>query len=450
MRGTTLLLGPILAALVTLAGCGVKGADATLPTVVLGAGAAGAGAAGAGAPSAATPQPLVSRSTGAVVASGRVAPARQAQLAFGSAGRVAQAAVAEGERVTGGQTLLTLDDKAWQAQRAQAQAALEAALASQALLLAGSTAEALRQAQAAVDIAAARLSALEAGPRPEQVAQAEANLATARAALTRLERGATALEREGARLGIEQAKGALWAAQSQRDVVCGSRALAESQCDSAEAQVQVAEAGVKQAENQLARLEQGVDTETVTQAQQAVRAAAAQLALAQQPATSYDIAAAQAQLAAAQAGLAALQAEPRPAQLAAAQAQVDAAQAQVQVAEAQRDLLDLSAPFAGVITTLDVHVGQWVTPGQVTVIVADLDALVVETTDLSELDVPGIAVGQPVVVTIEALALDAPGRVSAIAPLADTLGGDVVYQVTVTLDEQPAGLRAGMSARVEF
>jgi HlyD family secretion protein len=450
MRARALLLGLVLATLMALAGCRAKGAVGTLPTVVLGVEATRVEAVGADGPGAVAPQPLVSRAMSGLTASGRVAPARQAQLAFGSAGRVAQAAVAEGERVAAGQTLLTLDDQIWQAQRAQAQAALEGALASQALQLAGPSDEALRQAQAAVDIAVAGLGALEAGPRPEQVAQAEASLATAQAGLTRLERGATALELEGARLGVEQARGALWAAQSQRDVICGSRALAESQCDGAEAQVLVAETGVKQAENQLARLAQGADAETLTQARQAVRAAAAQLTLAQQPATRYDLAAAQAQVAAAQAGVAALEEGPRPAQLAAAQAQVAAAQAQVDAVEAQRELLAVSAPFAGVVTALNVHAGQWVTPGQVAVVVADLDALVVETTDLSELDVPGIAAGQPVVVTIEALALDAPGRVSAIAPLAETLGGDVVYRVTVTLDEQPAGLRAGMSVRVAF
>jgi hypothetical protein len=42
------------------------------------------------------------------------------------------------------------------------------------------------------------------------------------------------------------------------------------------------------------------------------------------------------------------------------------------------------------------------------------------------------------------------GRVIAIAPLADTLGGDVVYQITIELEELPEGLRAGMSVEVRF
>ena len=36
------------------------------------------------------------------------------------------------------------------------------------------------------------------------------------------------------------------------------------------------------------------------------------------------------------------------------------------------------------------------------------------------------------------------------AALADVLGGDVVYQVVIALDEIPEGLRAGMSVTVHF
>ena len=37
-----------------------------------------------------------------------------------------------------------------------------------------------------------------------------------------------------------------------------------------------------------------------------------------------------------------------------------------------------------------------------------------------------------------------------ISPLADTLGGDVVYKVTITLGKIPSNLRAGMSVDVQF
>ena len=53
-------------------------------------------------------------------------------------------------------------------------------------------------------------------------------------------------------------------------------------------------------------------------------------------------------------------------------------------------------------------------------------------------------------VSFKALDQDVSGVVSAISPLADTLGGDVVYKVTIELDSLPEGLRAGMSAEVQF
>jgi hypothetical protein len=43
------------------------------------------------------------------------------------------------------------------------------------------------------------------------------------------------------------------------------------------------------------------------------------------------------------------------------------------------------------------------------------------------------------------------GKVLLISPVSNTLGGDVVYKTTIELDQPfPAGLRAGMSAEVQF
>jgi len=42
------------------------------------------------------------------------------------------------------------------------------------------------------------------------------------------------------------------------------------------------------------------------------------------------------------------------------------------------------------------------------------------------------------------------GHVARISALAYTLGGDVLYTVVIALDEQPEGLRLGMSVEVEI
>jgi hypothetical protein len=81
---------------------------------------------------------------------------------------------------------------------------------------------------------------------------------------------------------------------------------------------------------------------------------------------------------------------------------------------------------------------------------SDLQNSRIETTDLSERDIPRVTIGQPVTIFIKALNQNVTGHVKEIAPLADTLGGDVVYKTTIELDERPPGLREGMTVEVQF
>jgi multidrug efflux pump subunit AcrA (membrane-fusion protein) len=81
---------------------------------------------------------------------------------------------------------------------------------------------------------------------------------------------------------------------------------------------------------------------------------------------------------------------------------------------------------------------------------AKLDDLQIETTDLSELNVAAVKIGQPAKVFVEALNENFSGKVTAISPISDTIGGDVVFKVTIQLDEQPKDLLWGMSADVEI
>jgi HlyD family secretion protein len=64
--------------------------------------------------------------------------------------------------------------------------------------------------------------------------------------------------------------------------------------------------------------------------------------------------------------------------------------------------------------------------------------------------VPGIKIGQAATVFIEALNQDFNGKVIDIARVSETVGGDVVFKVTIKLDDQPEGLRWGMSADVKI
>ena len=136
--------------------------------------------------------------------------------------------------------------------------------------------------------------------------------------------------------------------------------------------------------------------------------------------------------------------------IAMAQARLENSQAQLTVAQAALDQLDMRAPFDGTVVELKICSTEAVLPGQVVVVLGDLAHLQVETSDLSERDVSAVAIGQSVIVYIDALDLEISGEVAGIAPQADTIGGDVVYAVLVELAEQPPGLRWGMSVDVEI
>ncbi len=122
----------------------------------------------------------------------------------------------------------------------------------------------------------------------------------------------------------------------------------------------------------------------------------------------------------------------------------------VQAAQASLDATRLVAPFSGEVASVTTSMGDYVSPGQVILVISDVRHLHVETTDLSERDVPKVKLGQAVTVSVKALNQAVTGKVTVISPLADTLGGDVVYTVTIVLDDLPSNLRAGMSVDVQF
>jgi multidrug efflux pump subunit AcrA (membrane-fusion protein) len=126
------------------------------------------------------------------------------------------------------------------------------------------------------------------------------------------------------------------------------------------------------------------------------------------------------------------------------------AQLAVQTAQKSLDATRLVAPFSGEVAAVAASVGDYVSPGQIILVISDINHMHVETTDLSERDVPKVKLGQAATVTIKALNQAVPGKVAAISPLADNLGGDVVYKVTILLDNLPSNLRSGMSVDVQF
>jgi RND family efflux transporter MFP subunit len=131
-----------------------------------------------------------------------------------------------------------------------------------------------------------------------------------------------------------------------------------------------------------------------------------------------------------------------------AKADVERMKALVGIAQAQLAQATLNSPFDGTIASVDISPSEYVNSGQVVVSMGDLSHFQIETTDLSEKVVSSVKVGAQAAVYIGALNNEFKGKVVDIARISETVGGDVVYKVTIELDEQPAGLRWGMSTDV--
>jgi len=134
----------------------------------------------------------------------------------------------------------------------------------------------------------------------------------------------------------------------------------------------------------------------------------------------------------------------------AADSRVEQSRYALEVAKASLAQGTLLAPFEGTVVEVNISPGEYVQPAQVVIVIVSLENLQIETTDLSELNIAAVQVEQPARVFVESLNEEFPGKVTAISPVSDTIGGDVVFKVTIQLDEQPKGLLWGMSADVEI
>jgi HlyD family secretion protein len=328
--------------------------------------------------------------------------------------------VSEGDAVEAGDVLVTLETASLDAQVAQAQAAVEAAKAQLALL--------------------------EAAPRAEQVAGAEAQLEAAQAALAQaaaqrdqLAAGATEAEIKAAEAQVAAAQAEQLAARQAHDetLKCYDKPGGGKICPLLGSMEEQARYALHAANEALEAAQEQLDA---AMAGAGARGRAAESAV--QVAT--------AQRDAAQAQLDLLLAGASAEEIAAAKAAIAQAQAALEAARATLDEATLRAPFSGTVARLEVSPGETVMPGQVVLVLADLSRLQVVTTDLSERDVEQVSVGQQATVYVEALNTEIGGQVAGIASQANTAGGDMVYKVTIELDEQPPGLRWGMSAEVEI
>ena len=148
-----------------------------------------------------------------------------------------------------------------------------------------------------------------------------------------------------------------------------------------------------------------------------------------------------ASLASAQQNMYTLTVTPDPNAVAAAQAKVDAAQATVNQAQ-------ITAPFAGTITQVNVLPGNVVSAGTKAFRIDNMSPMLVTVT-VTEIDVNGVKSGQPATITFDAIPNKTYNGTVIEADLAGTVSQNSVnFSVTVQLTDSDTLIRPGMAANV--
>ena len=131
-----------------------------------------------------------------------------------------------------------------------------------------------------------------------------------------------------------------------------------------------------------------------------------------------------------------------------AQATVLDLESQLADLDAQLEHADLVAPLDGVVSDVNITAGL-VAPSSDAILVDSATLEVVA--DVVESDVSSVEVGQPAVVSIDALDTEVAGTVTSVSPTTTGDGSSVVtFPVTVTLTDPGDDVRSGMSSDVEI
>lgn len=322
-------------------------------------------------------------------------------------GRIAQVFVREGDRVTPGMTIATLDQADALSNVKQAEAGLQSANTrlSQAITNAKvtriQTDAAIEQARAAVDSANARLAVAKKPARSQEemvaenaVASAKANLENAEASYKRHQR----LLKEGA--------------------------ISQATFDVAKAQYTVAQSEHKSAQQRLSLVKEGGRSEDVEAAKAQVSVAEEQLRAAKANAAQNLI---------------------RQEDIRQATAAVKQAEATLALARQQLSYTVVKSSIAGEIASRQAEPGQVVAAGQPIADVVSLGSVFFKG-DLSEKEIANVEKGQRVNVRIDAM----PGRVFAGRVDEIYPSGSLVsrsFPVRIRIDKAGSVLRPGMFAR---
>jgi multidrug resistance efflux pump len=133
------------------------------------------------------------------------------------------------------------------------------------------------------------------------------------------------------------------------------------------------------------------------------------------------------------------------------EARLENAKAQVTAAESNLSNYVLTAPFDGVVADMAVEIGEQVGAESRAVSIINTSSWVIETTDITELEVVDLAVGQDVTFTADALSdVTMNGVVTEISQSSFVENGDVLYTVHIAVSDVNPRVRWGMTVEMTF
>ncbi len=398
-----------------------------------------------------------------VLATGQVVSKTDLELSFKGSGNVDKVNVAEGQTVKAGDVLAQLDQKDELAALTSARGQLAQASANYRKVLDGASSEEVIVAQRAVDAAQVTLDNAKTSLQNMKLQQdtavsnalrtllntglaAEASpgnintvVPTVSGTYTSQEQGTYALQQEGSTFSLSglEVRGNQ-KIETSFPVPLGTRGLfvqfpAGYTSGTDRWTVTVPNTKASGYVGAYATYQAALETRTtnVSTAESAVKSAEVSLSQAQ---ASLDL----------------KRAAARPADLQGASAQVLSAQGSVQSASARFEDTLIRAPADGVVTKVDVKVGELAKPQTVVMVLQDVGNLHVEA-NVSEANVASVKENQAVDFTFDALGPDRhfPGKVRAVNPASTVVSGVVNYKVTFAL-EPVTDIKPGMTANVSI
>jgi len=347
-----------------------------------------------------------------IVAEGRLLPVQSIELSFSSGGRVQEVLVIEGGDVQAGQVIARLSG-AEQLQTAIEAAEFELLAARQEIdSLNENYAQALADAQ--LQLVQAKIDLEDAEEDRTRMVYRRASDATLNGLRADVIMAEEELEKAqdfydhvsggGDNVVTAQALSGLSSAQKARDraqynLIYASELPDQNEIDKADANVMIAKSKIEAARIKLERLASGPDSNA----------------------------------------------------LALAEARQQKAETDLKARQSDLNNLDLEVPFGGKVVDLNISVGEQVGPGQSIATLADFSRWIVETTDLTEINIADVKVGQTVTLVADALPGETfTGTVERISNVYEEKQGDITYTVRIALDQADEWLRWGMTFVVQL